>query len=701
MSEVRTVLVIDGDPAGRDLLRRIFVRAGYRVVLADTAAAGASRAADRPDLVVCDVHLPDASGLDLASRLRGDPRTADIPILHLSAVRVAPRDRAAGLRAGADAYLVSPADPDELLAVAGALLRARSAEKASRAALVRFERLHEATVALARASTPEAVAAYLTAATTGAYGATGIDVAVLSADGATLELVDAEGTGSRRRREALDRTTPLGRAVSDRAPVALSRRTQRQVQFPAEGGGDPGAEASLDLPLCSADGVALGGLSVRFALAGALSPDLVEDLEALGDAAGQALHRAQLDAAERASRNRLEALQHLTGALSRAPDRPAVAAAAVRHALDPLRADAAMLVAPDGEQRWHLLAALADALARGGLPPAGLWVGTSEQLVVVSPVLADQLTDAGHRAWCVVPVQAGGLELGALCFSRRTPTPFSPDEQDFARTVAQHVGDALVRARAVDQEREAFLRLQRRLLPLRLPQPPGWSLVARYRPCEEGMAVGGDWYEAVLGPDGALTLLIGDVVGHGTDAVALMSRLRHSLHACLALGVASDVAVTLLNRLVSREEDRPFATLLAVTVDAEGTGVTVVSTGHPPLLLVTGDGGVEPVEAPPNRPLGVTRDWQYRAVTRACPQGSTFMLYTGGLIERPAEDLDAGLARLVRALPAHPELQPGGLEAIADDVLRRCTNPSDDSALLLAQHREPRSAATRRGGGRA
>jgi serine phosphatase RsbU (regulator of sigma subunit) len=163
--------------------------------------------------------------------------------------------------------------------------------------------------------------------------------------------------------------------------------------------------------------------------------------------------------------------------------------------------------------------------------------------------------------------------------------------------------------------------------------------------------------------------------------------------------VASDVAVTLLNRLVSREEDRPFATLLAVTVDAEGTGVTVVSAGHPPLLLVTGDGGVQPVEAPPNRPLGVTRDWQYRAVTRACPQGSTFMLYTGGLIERPAEDLDAGLARLVRALPAHPEVQSGGLEAIADDVLRRCTNPSDDSALLLAQHRESRRAATGRGGG--
>ena len=94
--------------------------------------------------------------------------------------------------------------------------------------------------------------------------------------------------------------------------------------------------------------MALGGLSIRFARADALSPDLVEDLEALGDAAGQALHRAQLDAAERASRNRLEALQHLTGALSRAPDRPAVAAAAARHALDPLRADAATLVAPEG-----------------------------------------------------------------------------------------------------------------------------------------------------------------------------------------------------------------------------------------------------------------------------------------------------------------------------------------------------------------
>ena len=325
MSGARSVLVIDDDPAGRDWLRRIFTRAGYRVVLADSAATGASRAADRPDLVLCDVNLPDASGLDLASRLRGDPRTADIPILHMSAVRVAPRDRAAGLRAGADAYLVSPADPDELLAVAGALLRARAAERASRVALERFERLHAATVALARATTPEAVAAYLTSATTDAYGVAGIDVAVISADGSTLEVVDTEATGSPRRRLVLDRTTPLGRAVIDQAPVALPGRAQRAAEFPAGGAGDPGVEATLDLPLCTAERQALGGLSVRFKRAGALPADLVEDLEALGDAAGQALHRAQLDGAERVSRARLEALQHLTGALSRAPDRPAVA----------------------------------------------------------------------------------------------------------------------------------------------------------------------------------------------------------------------------------------------------------------------------------------------------------------------------------------------------------------------------------------
>src|SRR3954447_18663677 len=178
MSDARTVLVIDDDPAGRDWMRRIFSRAGYRVVLAEGAAVGAARAADRPDLVVCDVHLPDASGLDLSSRLRGDPRTADIPILHVSAVRVAPRDRAAGLRAGADAYLVSPTDPDELLAVAGALLRARAAEKAARVALDRLVHLHEATAALARARTPEAITAYLTTAISESYGAEAIEVAV-------------------------------------------------------------------------------------------------------------------------------------------------------------------------------------------------------------------------------------------------------------------------------------------------------------------------------------------------------------------------------------------------------------------------------------------------------------------------------------------------------------------------------------------
>ncbi len=699
MSESRTVLVIDDDPAVRDWMRRIFGRAGYRVVLAESAAVGAVRAADRPDLVVCDVHLPDASGLDLSSRLRGDPRTADIPILHVSAVRVAPRDRAAGLRAGADAYLVSPTDPDELLAVAGALLRARTAEKTSRQALERLVRLHEAAAALARATTPEAITAYLATAVPDSFGAAGVEVAVLSADGAALELVGTEPPGTPRRRIPLDRTTPLGRAVSDQTPVVVTARAQRQAEFPALGEQDAGLEAGLDLPLCGADGEALGGLSVRFARAGPLPPGLLEDLRSLGDAAGQALQRAQLDTAERASRHRLEALQDLTGALSRAPDRPAVAAATLRHALAPLRADAGTLVAPQGGQSWHLLAALADVLAAGGPPPAGLWTGSTEQLSLFSPVLADQLADAGHRVWCVVPVLAGGLELGALCLSRRAPTPFTEDEQEFARTVAQHVGDALLRAQAVDREREAFLRLQQRLLPRQLPQPPGWSLVARYRPAEDGSTVGGDWYDAVLGPDRALTLLIGDVAGHGTDAAAAMSQLRHSLHACLALGTAPEVAVSLLNRILAVEGDVSFATLLSVTVHPDGTGLTVVSAGHPPALLMTGDGRVEPVEAPPNRPLGVTRDWQYRSVTRSCPPGSTFLLYTDGLIERSGEDLDAGLARLVRAVPGHPEVQPGGLEAVADAVLRRCASSSDDSALLLAQHRDSSLPASGRRAG--
>jgi len=128
------VLVVDDNVAGRYAVSRMLRRGGYAVREAGTGREALALAAERPRLVLLDVHLPDLDGHEVCRRLRADPATRDLPILQMSASFVKGSDRARGLTGGADAYLVEPIEPEELLATVSTLLRLRDAERRARAA---------------------------------------------------------------------------------------------------------------------------------------------------------------------------------------------------------------------------------------------------------------------------------------------------------------------------------------------------------------------------------------------------------------------------------------------------------------------------------------------------------------------------------------------------------------------------------------
>ena len=128
------VLVVDDNPAGRYAVSRMLRRGGYAVREAGTGTEALNLAAEKPRLVLLDVHLPDVDGHEVCRRLRQDPRTHDLPILQMSASYVKGADRARGLAGGADAYLVEPIEPEELLATVSTLLRLRDAERRARTA---------------------------------------------------------------------------------------------------------------------------------------------------------------------------------------------------------------------------------------------------------------------------------------------------------------------------------------------------------------------------------------------------------------------------------------------------------------------------------------------------------------------------------------------------------------------------------------
>lgn len=126
--ERHTLLVVDDNPATRYTTARVLRAAGFPTVEAVSGAEALQMSTDGVSAVVLDVHLPDLDGFEICRRIRSNPRTMNLPVVHLSATYVTDRDKVAGLDAGADGYLIHPVEPTVLVATLQALIRARTAE---------------------------------------------------------------------------------------------------------------------------------------------------------------------------------------------------------------------------------------------------------------------------------------------------------------------------------------------------------------------------------------------------------------------------------------------------------------------------------------------------------------------------------------------------------------------------------------------
>lgn len=199
---VATVMVLDDNDTNRYIVGSWLRRAGHTVVEAADGTEGLALLAKSPDallpeLAIVDVKLPDMSGFEVCEQIKADPRTAHLPVIHVSATAIEVSDRTQGLHRGADAYLTEPIAPDELLATVTAALRyARARRRAERLA-TRVAALNSSTLAVYAARDGEA---FTDAAAAGAatlmYSPT---VAVaLSPDGRTVFLATARARESER-----------------------------------------------------------------------------------------------------------------------------------------------------------------------------------------------------------------------------------------------------------------------------------------------------------------------------------------------------------------------------------------------------------------------------------------------------------------------------------------------------------------------
>ncbi len=126
------ILNVDDTDATRYMVTKALRSAGFEVMEAVNGKDCFKLVGEKPDLVVLDIQLPDISGLEICERLKSDPSTASIPILHVSATHISGEDQAEGLEGGAEGYLTHPIDPLVLVATVKALLRAKVAEQKMR-----------------------------------------------------------------------------------------------------------------------------------------------------------------------------------------------------------------------------------------------------------------------------------------------------------------------------------------------------------------------------------------------------------------------------------------------------------------------------------------------------------------------------------------------------------------------------------------
>jgi PAS domain S-box-containing protein len=298
--------------------------------------------------------------------------------------------------------------------------------------------------------------------------------------------------------------------------------------------------------------------------------------------------------------------------------------------------------------------------------------------------LRKALLAAGVHSFIIVPMIARGVTLGVAGFGRiETQGPYTEADLQLANDIISRAATSIDNARLYKREHETALTLQQSLLPATIPRVPGLATAHRYRAVSNAAQVGGDWFDVIPLQDGKVALVVGDVTGHDIRAAAVMGQLRTTVANLAPLGLAEAEIMNRLTQVVSSHGEEIGATCVYAVYDPGSRRCRFTTAGHLPPALRHPDGTVEFIDAPNNALLGLTRS-DYEPVDIELAPGSTLVLYTDGLVEKPDQDIGTGMDRLAAALVAGPADQPLG--QLSDNILARLGPYTDDDvALLLAR----------------
>ncbi|MCX5095986.1 SpoIIE family protein phosphatase [Streptomyces sp. NBC_00365] len=257
-------------------------------------------------------------------------------------------------------------------------------------------------------------------------------------------------------------------------------------------------------------------------------------------------------------------------------------------------------------------------------------------------------------------------------------------------------------AERYEQQRRIAYTLQHSLMgePPRLPHLPS---AHRYLASVQDPGVGGDWFDIIPLDRNRTGIVIGDVMGRGLDAAAVMGQLRAAAHALARTGIPPCQVMTGLDAFVSDLADQ-LVTCCYLVIDHDAREVTLCSAGHLPVIAVTPRRSAHRLRAPVSVPLGVNDSCgvglSFQETTHRLPPGSTLALFTDGLVERPGTDIDSQIDILARTLdialkdaPAGPEILDEATARLIGTLIPDPVAHDDDVTLLLIAMPEPEDAA--------
>ena len=644
MSDQPAVLLVDDREENLIALRAVLEPLPCRLVSA-TSGTEALKALLHQDfaVVLLDVQMPTMDGFETAELIKGRERTRTLPIIFVTAISKEREHVFRGYETGAVDYVFKPYDPGILRSKVAVFLEldAKSRAAARSEAILRAA-FEDAPIGMARLD---------------------LEGRIDAANRALAELLGQRPADLRDRlfddfvhREDVD-VLPMGEAFEHEARLLVAR-------------GEP-------VPCL---------LSASRARPGGAMPDVivlqVQDLRERQRAEAERAERVHEQAARmeaERSAKRMAAVQRISDAALGTLAFDDLVRELLKRIVEALEADTAAVVLNEADGTV--------VVYQAGEAAAPVRRRSNDVTPDTNGIKVGSLLAGAVASTLEAPLVVDGRTIGALHVGTLFARSFTEDHEALLQLAADRAAIGIQRARLFQREHGIAEALQRSLLPAQIPQLPGFATAARYFAAGDGSQVGGDWYDALVGPDGRLLLVVGDVAGRGITAASTMGQLRSALRAYALDGHSPGKLLERLNAFQVGLRDRGgMTTISVIAVDPESGELRYAKAGHPPSLVVDAEGRTTWLHDANGPPLGALDDPVFTEGTAWLEPGGTLVLYSDGLVELRGEPLDRGFERLATATIAAPD----EIDQLCDGVLAgTLANPAaEDDVTLLVMRRE-------------